>query len=46
MLLALTLAALVQTTLDNGLEVTIVPDETMPVVASQVWYHVGEANVA
>ena len=44
MLIALALAGLVQTTLDNGLEVTIVPDETMPVVATQVWYHVGAAN--
>lgn len=31
-------------TLDNGLEVTIVPDRSMPVVATQVWYHVGSAN--
>jgi zinc protease len=30
--------------LDNGLEVTIVPDRSMPVVATQVWYHVGSAN--
>src|SRR5882672_1044537 len=44
MLTALLLTALVQTTLDNGLEVTIVPDQTMPVVATQVWYHVGAAN--
>jgi len=44
MLIALALAAYVQTTLDNGLEVTIVPDDTMPVVATQVWYHVGAAN--
>jgi len=44
MLIALALTALVQTTLDNGLEVTIVPDATMPVVATQVWYHVGAAN--
>jgi zinc protease len=46
MLPALILAALVQTTLENGLEVTILPDPTMPVVATQVWYHVGSANEA
>jgi len=46
MLTALVLTALVQTTLDNGLEVTIVPDASMPVVATQVWYHVGAANEA
>ena len=44
MLTAIVVAALVQTTLPNGLEVTILPDETMPVVATQVWYHVGSAN--
>jgi zinc protease len=44
MLSALIITALVQATLPNGLEVTIVPDETMPVVATQVWYHVGSAN--
>jgi zinc protease len=44
MLPALILTALVQTTLPNGLEVTIVPDPSMPVVATQVWYHVGSAN--
>ena len=44
MLTALILATLVQTTLPNGLEVTILPDPTMPVVATQVWYHVGSAN--
>jgi zinc protease len=44
MLTGLILAAVVQTTLPNGLEVTIVPDDTMPVVATQVWYHVGSAN--
>jgi zinc protease len=44
MLTALLLAALVQETLPNGLEVTIVSDPTMPVVATQVWYHVGSAN--
>jgi len=36
--------AVTETTLDNGLEVTIVPDTTMPLVATQVWYHVGAAN--
>ena len=41
---ALALAALVQTTLPNGLLVTIAPDATMPLVATQVWYHVGSAN--
>jgi zinc protease len=44
MIASLALAALVETTLANGLEVTIVPDPTMPVVATQVWYHVGAAN--
>jgi len=44
MMSAIVLAAFVQTTLDNGLEVTIVPDPTMPVVATQVWYHVGAAH--
>ena len=46
MLSALLLAALVQETLPNGLEVTILADPTMPVVATQVWYHVGSANEA
>ena len=46
MLSALLLAALVQETLSNGLEVTILADPTMPVVATQVWYHVGSANEA
>jgi zinc protease len=46
MLTALILATLAQTTLANGLEVTILPDPTMPVVATQVWYHVGAANEA
>src|SRR5258706_2619483 len=46
MLTALLLTALVQETLPNGLEVTILPDPTMPVVATQVWYHVGSANEA
>ena len=31
-------------TLPNGLRVSIVPDPTMPIVATQVWYHVGSAN--
>jgi zinc protease len=31
-------------TLPNGLRVSILPDPTMPVVATQVWYHVGSAN--
>jgi zinc protease len=31
-------------TLDNGLQVTIVADPELPVVATQVWYHVGSAN--
>jgi zinc protease len=44
MLTALLLATVVETTLPNGLEVTIVPDATMPIVATQVWYHVGAAN--
>jgi zinc protease len=34
----------VETTLPNGLEVTVVADPSMPVVATQVWYHVGSAN--
>ena len=46
MLTALLLTALVQETLPNGLEVTILADPTMPVVATQVWYHVGSANEA
>jgi zinc protease len=31
-------------TLDNGLEVILVPDRSVPVVAVDVWYHVGAAN--
>jgi len=31
-------------TLPNGLEVTIVPDRSMPLVATQIWIHVGSAN--
>src|SRR6185295_7517784 len=46
MLTALLVAALVQETLPNGLEVTILADASMPVVATQVWYHVGSANEA
>ena len=38
------LASLVTTTLPNGLEVSILPDASMPVVATQVWYHVGAAD--
>ena len=30
--------------LDNGLRVSILPDPALPVVATQVWYHVGAAN--
>src|SRR6185436_5542916 len=37
-------AGYVQTRLDNGLAVSILPDPTMPVVATEVWYHVGSAN--
>ena len=32
--------------LDNGLTVSILADPNMPVVATQVWYHVGSANEA
>jgi zinc protease len=35
---------LIEEVLPNGLEVTILPDESHPVVATQVWYHVGAAN--
>ena len=31
-------------TLDNGLRVSILPDPANPVVATQLWYHVGSAN--
>jgi zinc protease len=34
----------VSETLPNGLRVSILPDAAMPVVATQVWYHVGSAN--
>jgi len=30
--------------LDNGLTVTVVADDTQPLVATQLWYHVGSAN--
>lgn len=30
--------------LPNGMAVSIVPDPRMPVVATQLWYHVGSAN--
>jgi predicted Zn-dependent peptidase len=33
-------------TLDNGLKVTILPDQSSPLVATQVWYHVGSADEA
>lgn len=32
--------------LENGLTVSILADANMPVVATQVWYHVGSANEA
>ena len=32
--------------LDNGLTVSILADSNLPVVATQVWYHVGSANEA
>jgi len=38
------LLALKTTTLPNGLEVSILDDPAMPVVATQLWYHVGAAN--
>ena len=37
-------APLLDTRLDNGLRVTILPDPGMTVVATQVWYHVGSAD--
>lgn len=37
---------LIQEVLPNGLEVTILPDDSHPVVATQVWYHVGSVNEA
>ncbi len=36
--------ALIDEVLPNGLEVTILPDQGNPVVATQVWYHIGAAN--
>ena len=35
-----------KTTLPNGLEVILVEDHRLPVVAVNVWYHVGPANEA
>jgi zinc protease len=35
---------LLDTHLDNGLRVTILADPSMPLVATQVWYHVGSAD--
>ena len=43
-MLPLLLASLVTTTLPNGLDVSILPDPSMPLVAAQVWYHVGAAD--
>jgi zinc protease len=37
-------AGFVSETLPNGLRVSILPDASLPVVATQVWYHVGSAN--
>jgi zinc protease len=34
----------VSTTLENGLAVSILGDPAYPIVATQVWYHVGSAN--
>lgn len=42
--IAQTTPNLIDEVLPNGLEVTILPDESHPVVATQVWYHVGAAN--
>jgi zinc protease len=30
--------------LANGLQVTIVPDSSLPIVSTRIWYHVGAAN--
>jgi len=38
------LPGLLSDTLPNGLRVTILPDPASPVVATQLWYHVGSAN--
>ena len=32
--------------LDNGLEVILAQDRSLPIVAVNVWYHVGAANEA
>lgn len=37
-------AGYVSAVLPNGLEVSILPDPANPVVATQVWYHVGAAH--
>ncbi len=37
-------AGAVDARLDNGLEVTIVPDPESPVVSTRLWYHVGAAD--
>ena len=37
-------ANLISEVLPNGLRVTIVPEPANPVVATQLWYHVGSAN--
>jgi predicted Zn-dependent peptidase len=34
----------IERVLPNGLEVSILPDSTLPVVATRLWYHVGAAN--
>src|SRR5262245_41038072 len=34
----------VMTTLPNGLRVSILPAPSDPIVATQIWYHVGSAN--
>ncbi len=31
-------------TLPNGLEVILAPDPSVPIVAVEVWYHVGSGN--
>ena len=35
-----------KTTLPNGLEVILVEDHRLPIVAVNIWYHVGPANEA
>lgn len=37
-------AGYVSEVLDNGLRVSILPDPALPIVATQVWYHIGAAN--